>query len=409
MYREILQNRNYQKLLAANAVNRFGDSIDAIAFTWLAYTSTESASLSALVFAANILPTALFQPLAAPLVDKLKKQSVMVWADWLRALCLTGFIALLLNGLLSPWMFVAFTFSINTIEAFRIPAGVSFLPKFLEGEALDRGINLNQMACRACELAGTAAGGILAALSPVLAMGIDLLTFFLSGALIARMNVKERIDAAVLDNTYWANLKDGFRYLGENRAFRIFVFTALLSNMIAAVFSSLSTAYVSGVLHASPIYLSSANMILTVCGLAMVWIYPKLSRYLRPSVILTWLSFGIPGLLYLALAFLPGLAGTMRTVAWLLLFLLMGIATGIFGAFLNIMFVKVVEQAYLARAAGVFNSAVTVSMPVVSVLLAGAVSFTGIPFLMGAAGVLSLAVLVILMLGKNCRILDNMV
>lgn len=409
MYREILQNRNYQKLLAANAANCFGDSIDAIAFTWLAYTSTESASLSALVFAANVLPTALFQPLVAPLIDKLKKQSVMVWADWLRALFLTGFIALLLNGLLSPWMFVAFTFSINTIEAFRIPAGVSFMPKFLEGDALDRGINLNQIACRACELAGTAAGGILAAFSPILAMGIDLFTFLLSGTLIARMSVKETIDDTVLGNTYWANLKDGFRYLRENRAFRIFVITALLSNMIAAVFSSLSTAYVSGVLHASPVYLSSANMILTVCGLAMVWLYPKLSRYLRPSVILTWFSFGASGLSYLALAFLPRLGGTIRTAAWLLLFLLIGISTGIFGAFLNIIFVKVVEQAYLARAAGVFNSAVTMSMPVVSVLLAGAVPFVGIPFLMGAAGFLSLAIFVILVLGKNCRILDGMI
>lgn len=409
MYREVLQNRNYRKLLAANAVNRLGDGVDSIAFTWLAYTATESASISALVFAANILPTALFQPLVAPVVDKWKKKSVMMWADWLRGLLLAGFIGLLLQNRLTPWMFVAFTFFINTVEAFRIPAGVAYLPKFLEGDQLDRGINLNQITDQVFTLAGTAAGGVLAAFSPALAMGIDLASFLLSGLFIAGMKVDEVVDEAVRESGYWTNLKGGFQYLRKNRAFGIFVTVALLSNMLACVFSALAAAYVSGVLHEPPTYLSAAEMILTVCGLVMVWLYPKLSGHFRPSILLTWFMFGVSGLLYLGLAFLPGLTGTGRTAAWALLFVVMGLSSGLTGAFLNIMFVKVVEQAYLARAAGVFNSAVTLSMPVMSFLLAAVVPITGIPVLLGAAGVLSLAVLAVFRLRGNCKILDAMV
>ena len=87
---QVLKNTNFRKLFLANVINRFGDSVDSIAFTWLTYTMTKSASLSAIVFAANILPTVIVQPLAAPVVDKMKKKGIMVAADILRGLCLGG-------------------------------------------------------------------------------------------------------------------------------------------------------------------------------------------------------------------------------------------------------------------------------------------------------------------------------
>ncbi len=33
-YREILRQKEYRKIILAGLINRFGDSIDAIAFTW---------------------------------------------------------------------------------------------------------------------------------------------------------------------------------------------------------------------------------------------------------------------------------------------------------------------------------------------------------------------------------------
>ena len=60
MYRQILKNSDYRKLLFADVINRFGDSVDAVAFTWLTYQFSHSASLSALTLAANRLPTVIF-------------------------------------------------------------------------------------------------------------------------------------------------------------------------------------------------------------------------------------------------------------------------------------------------------------------------------------------------------------
>ena len=40
-YREVLGQKEYAKKLAANTINRLGDSIDVIAFQWLVYHITE--------------------------------------------------------------------------------------------------------------------------------------------------------------------------------------------------------------------------------------------------------------------------------------------------------------------------------------------------------------------------------
>ena len=41
--------------MGANAINRFGDSIDAIAFSWLAYQITGSAVWLAMIYAFNAI------------------------------------------------------------------------------------------------------------------------------------------------------------------------------------------------------------------------------------------------------------------------------------------------------------------------------------------------------------------
>ena len=49
-YKDVLKNREYRKLLLSSIINRFGDSIDAIAFTWLVYQITKSASWAAFIY-----------------------------------------------------------------------------------------------------------------------------------------------------------------------------------------------------------------------------------------------------------------------------------------------------------------------------------------------------------------------
>lgn len=107
--------------------------------------------------------TVLVQPFAAPIADKMKKKGIMICTDLLRGLLLSVFLLFFCLNRVSGWMFLTFTFATNLVEAFRVPAGISFVTKVLDKDELDAGINMNQTTSQICIIAGTAAGGILIA------------------------------------------------------------------------------------------------------------------------------------------------------------------------------------------------------------------------------------------------------
>ena len=66
-YRVLLSEKQFLKLILANVVSRFGDSLDVIAYTWIMYEVTGSESLMALIMGLNYVPTVLLQPFAGAL------------------------------------------------------------------------------------------------------------------------------------------------------------------------------------------------------------------------------------------------------------------------------------------------------------------------------------------------------
>ena len=77
-YSKILKESEYIKLLFSNLINRFGDSVESITFTWVVYQITNSAAWSAIVFALNVLPNVIVQPFAGAIVEKMNKKQVLI-------------------------------------------------------------------------------------------------------------------------------------------------------------------------------------------------------------------------------------------------------------------------------------------------------------------------------------------
>ncbi|MCR5031788.1 MAG: MFS transporter, partial [Lachnospiraceae bacterium] len=133
-YKDLLSNRNYTKDLAAALINRFGDSIDAIASSWIVYEITGKASWSAVIYALNQLPSVFITPLAGPLVEQWEKKKVMVLTDVIRAICVGIMATGLLFGFLSAPLIAVLTLVISTAEAFRVPAGTAMMPMLVKKE-----------------------------------------------------------------------------------------------------------------------------------------------------------------------------------------------------------------------------------------------------------------------------------
>ncbi|HIT08886.1 MAG TPA: MFS transporter [Candidatus Merdivicinus faecavium] len=405
MYRQILKNSDYRKLLFADVINRFGDSVDAVAFTWLTYQFSHSASLSALTLAANRLPTVIFQPLFSPITDRLPKKPVQAVCDFIRAALVGIFLLLFLTDSLQAWMFLAFTFLMNTVESFRIPAGVGMLPRLVGKEDYKEASSFIRSAGMGAELIGTGLAGLIVALSMGAAFAVDLLTFVLSGLLILGIRLQETAAPKAERKGYFAELKGGFQYLGKNHIFLLLVVGAVLGNSINSIFASLQAPYISEVFRGGSETLSLLGVCETAGLLSAFYFYPKISERIS-SRNQFLLSFGTSCASYLLLLLIPWLGWFRYPAAGLLMFgwgLLGGTAASLF----SVKLVQVVEPDYLGRAASVFNAAGACVTPLMSAAIAGLVAFLPIQaaLLMGAAA--AAVVFAVMARLKLCRALNE--
>ena len=179
-------NPQFTKLLIANAISRFGDSIDMIAFAWLIYTITNSASWSAVIVGVNQLVSVIFQPFVGSIVENRKKKKVMVYADLMRFITIFIFFIANRAGMEQPILFICFTAMVSFIETFRIPAGISVLPCLLKEEDYDKGISANNAISKGLELIGMLlAGTVITWVGASGAILLDGITFLISALLIA--------------------------------------------------------------------------------------------------------------------------------------------------------------------------------------------------------------------------------
>lgn len=405
MYRDILKNADYRKLLFADVISRFGDSVDAMAFSWLTYQFSGSASLSALVMAANRLPTVIFQPLFSPITDRLPKKPVMAICDFIRAALVGIFLLLFLTDSLQAWMFLAFSFIMNMVESFRIPASAGMLPRLVSKDLYKKASSFIRSASMGAELVGTGLAGLIIILSMGSAFTIDLLTFALSGVLILAIRFREKVPPQTEQNGYFTELKGGFLYLGKNQIFLLLVVGAILFNSIGTILGAVGTPYISDVFKGGSVAMSLFGVSQTVGMLLAFYFYPKISEKIS-SRIQFLLAYGGMAVLYGVLPVLPYM-GWLRYAAAAVFMFAMGIVFGIFNSFISVQIVQIVEPDYLGRAASVFNSTGSAISPLMSMAVAGLVAFLPIQavLLIGAAA--AAVIFVVLTRLKICYALNK--
>lgn len=395
-YRDILKQKEFMKTIIADIINRFGDSIDSIAFVWLIYQVTQSATWSAIIFGVNRIPSVFLQPLAGAAIEGRNKKNIMVLTDVIRGLCV-GFIATsMVFGFVNQWLLLAATLVISSAEAFRGPAGTALLPKLLDKQYYEFGLSLSKSTSSIVELVGLAlAGAIIAVTSVATAIYIDMATFFLSAFILFTLRVKEEalIKEKFNAKEYITTLKSGFSYVEKNSFLRYFVVLAVFLNAILVPFNSLSAPLVSEVLHADEFMLSVLSITLSIGMLAGAVLYPYISRKLSKWMITSIGGYSI-ALFYFGFVLIGRLSGSL----WLsylcvsLVSLLVGIAISLLSSLSSIEFMKNVEEEYLARSGALLGAGCVAAMPVVSFLISAVVGFTSTQTLFIIAGILDIII-----------------
>lgn len=391
-YRGVLKELGYRKLLISTMINRFGDSIDAVAFTWLVYQVTHSGAWSAIIFGMNVLPNVIIQPYAGAVVERLDKKPVIVFTHILRALLLAVFMVVYLSGHSSGWIMAVFTFAVTSIESFNMPAGTAFIPRVLKKEMLTCGMSLNTMMSGVVTLVGTGMAGVIIAKAGLhVAMIIDIITFIIAAVII--MTIRDEKEAAkqlhpLKLESYLTDMKEGFRYIRSESLIMNYCIIAVVLNLILVPLNALQAPLVSECYKMGSGLLSVlgiAGSIGGVLGSALIPIARK--RLTIKKIVITCCIF-----LGIATVILPMIGSYLESPVFKDIlagtcFAAITLNAGFISGVINIEFVSSVNSKYMARSSSVFVSLSTAVIPVVSMIVGWGRTFLSTSILICFCGV----------------------
>ena len=395
-YRDVFRQKEYLKIIIAALINRFGESVDAIASTWITYELTSNATWSAIIFGMNRLPSVFITPFAGAWVETRNKKKIMLVTDIIRALCVAFLATSYLLDFLQAWMLIITSLIISTAEAFRGPANTALTPKILEKEYYEYAMSLMSTLSTVTELIGTAlAAGIIALIGTAGAIYVDMITFILSAIIILFVNSKETSLVKSDFNTtkYKEMLIEGVEYVRRKEiVFGLLIVCAFLNGMLVP-FNSLQAPL------SSEILLGGAEM-LSVMGVALMAgmilgsiTYPVVSARMKGK----WMVFC--GGECIAIYYLILVLGQPLYHNRIILYILVTVSSLLFGYFisllmsyLNVQIVRKVEEHYLARVSAIVSSVGSATMPIVSFIIGLVTVFISTESIFLITGVIGIAI-----------------
>lgn len=180
-WRSLFAVAEFRGLWAAQGLSLLGDQLARVALSVLVYTSTDSALLTALVYAVTMLPWLVGGPLLSGLADRYPRRSVMLACTLLSA----GLIAAVAAPGLPIALLVGLLFLAVLLEPPFLAARAALLVEILPGDRYLLASTASNITQQAAQVFGFALGGVLVGVvGPRPALLIDAATFLAAAALI---------------------------------------------------------------------------------------------------------------------------------------------------------------------------------------------------------------------------------
>lgn len=396
-YRQLLSQRQYLKLLFADCINRFGDGIDTIAYSWIMYEITGSESLMALVVGMNFVPTIFLTPFAGAIVDRISKKRVMICADVVRLFIVSAIVLLYSAGLLTPMLIIAFTLLTSIVESFRVPASGALLPLLLVDQYYTLGKAANYSGSRMAELLGyTFAGGIIAWFGAAGALWFDAATFLISAVLLSFVRYAEERKKTVQEKISVAqDFFDGLAYIRRTPNVQVIALIGLLINFGIMPLTVFQTPYVSDCLAMGPETLSIIKILMSVGMMFGAAFLPKIHMQSNAIIVtIAGITMGTT-LLMMSIAPLSSLFLIKMILVTISMFFI-GFGGGVLNVVIGSTVMKTVPKEMMGRVSGFISAIMQASMPISSFIcsaLAVPFSVTQIFFAFGLLTILCYAFL----------------
>jgi MFS transporter, DHA3 family, macrolide efflux protein len=233
----VLKNRNFARLFFAGAASIAGFSIGQVAINYFVYTSTHSSvdlAVTGVAFTVALVSLSLF---GGTLADRQDRRVLMIVCDGVRAVSLALVAVALIFFGFNLWLVLAASFILGAFSAVFQPAERALIPSILEKEQLADANGLIQLTSSLAQALSNALGGALVvAVGAILAIGLNSVTFLVSGLLIATLATRRAppggVETAAKPRAgFMDDTREGVRYLAANRPLLLLTVSAGVFNL----------------------------------------------------------------------------------------------------------------------------------------------------------------------------------
>ena len=370
IYRSLITNRNYLLLQIANLINRLGDSIDAIALSWLVYEVSDSAAVAAINYCLNYLPTVFLQPLMGAFVAGKPKKIIMVIADSARALIITCLALLVVSGQIETPAIILATFLMSCFETLRLPCASAIVPLLINKEEYRAASSFSASLSRISELAGQGIGGlVVASLGMHVAIFTDALSFVISALCLGFIRINESFDNQNHKTSILTNFSEGLSYMRLRPILMYICLIACLANMLLVPFNSLQSAFIATYYQADATYLSYMGVSFSLGALLGAIAFPYTNKFLSNKALIL-IIFPTCSLFYLGLLG----AGLITNETWRIFAIIIsnfitGVLCAMANALISVIIMLKTKQDYLSRVSALLSALSQALVPFISFLI----------------------------------------
>ena len=236
----VLAIRDFRLLWIGSATSMLGDQFSLIATPWLVLKMTGDPLALGLVVALQGIPRAVFMLVGGAITDRISQRTIMLISDVIRMALTAAMTILVLSGAIQLWMLYIFSLAFGLVAGFSIPASNSIVPTLVPEQDLQAGNSISMGTAQLTSFIGPTIAGVLighfsvSALGVGLAYGIDTLSFGASilalWLLRAGRQVKQASDGT--EESIWASIGAGFRYLWTTPALRLLFVVISAANFL---------------------------------------------------------------------------------------------------------------------------------------------------------------------------------
>lgn len=294
--RQLLKHKLYRNILLSRTISRFGDSLDMVAYAWIAYEITQSAFIMGLLYACNVLPNLIISPLIGPIVNFVPHKPIIVVGDMLRATLVLIVALLYQSGYLVTWHLFVFTSLNSLVEVIVAPVKSVVFKQSLPSDLYASANTLGETIVSGGQLFGVAiAGFIIGVFGAHTALLIDSFTFFASAMimLVSRFPAREVVKAT--RSSYLQSLKAGYCFIFNERVIKTLLLLFMTANFLLTPINALAVIYVQEVMRIGPNGMSVFSVSITVGLIVGGVVANKFLKELRSdrAIIIPMLAIGV--------------------------------------------------------------------------------------------------------------------